>query len=129
MRHSPPKHPRARREGVRSDGSRRDSRPRSKALGGARTASSAAARAIREAQQTRVALLRSTMDFARICVRYAEARTHGAAARSLQHAREGYELAKRLLSNNTILAASEASLHDELSSLRQDLEKAEAREH
>ena len=66
------------------------------------------------------------MGFARLCMEHAQAGPDWTAARSLQHARKGYDLANRLLAKNTMIAASEASLRDELSALRSDLEQAEA---
>ena len=85
------------------------------------------ARTIREAQQTRVELLRSIIDFARICLRRVEGAPEGAAARGLKRAWEGYELANRLLSKNRLGVANNESIREGLSALLRELKAAEAR--
>lgn len=85
-------------------------------------------RAIEEARKTQIAVIRPSIDFARSCLEAAQIARDAAAARiGLQHARAGYELARRVLSRNSLGVAS-ASLDDELTALRRDLEQAEARQ-
>ncbi len=86
-------------------------------------------RAIEEVQQTRIALLRSTIDFARACMQHAEqARNETTIARGLRHARDGYELACRLLSENRLTPDGTASVREQLSALHREIDDAEIRQ-
>lgn len=89
--------------------------------------STAVSRAIEEARRSHLAVIRPSIVFAFSCLTGAELARNRAAARiALQHARGGYELARRVFSNDCLAAAGQESLGDELTALRLALEKAEA---
>lgn len=101
-------------------------RPIQPKRGGAKPAHPSVELVIRDVQQTRIAMLRSTIEFARACMRHAEqasdARTAG---RGLRHARERYELARRLLAENSLTPEITASVRDELAALHRDIDSAD----
>lgn len=81
---------------------------------------------IREAQQTRLTLLHSTIRIARTLLdRARRSRSPKLITRSLQHAREEFELATRLLAANTMAPAQTASVRGELAALLAELQRTE----